>query len=104
MFAGVRGPINTIHLKFKGIVISATYKDIWHKTVGLKSQGNKDFKDTSTIVRSMEIEPLSADQSLCGHQISIQGETTMHTITIGTTIQGKVVTTVKNMVMYLIIV
>ena len=58
---------------------------------------------TTTIVRSMDIEPLSANQSLCGHQISMQEETTMHTITIGTTIQGKVVTTIKNIVMYLTI-
>ena len=48
----------------------------------------------------MDIELLSADQSLCGHQIHIHEETTMHTITIGTTIQGKVVTIVKNMVIY----
>ena len=48
----------------------------------------------------MDIEPLSADQSLCGQQIIIQGETTLYTITIGTTIQGKVFTIVKNMVIY----
>ena len=56
--------------------------------------------ETIKIARSMDIEPLNADQSLCGHQISIQGETTMHTITIGTTIQDKVVTIVRNMVIY----
>ena len=56
---------------------------------------------TATISRSMDIKPLSADQSLCGHQISMQGETTMHTITIGTTTQGKVVTIVKSMGIYL---
>ena len=101
MFAGVKGPINTKHLKVKGIVISATYKDIWHKTVGLKSQGHKDLMVTATIARSMDIEPLSANQSLCGHQISMQEETTMHTITTGTTTLGKVVTIVKNMDKYL---
>ena len=57
----------------------------------------------ATIVRSMDIEPLSVDQSLCGHQISMQEETTMHTITIGTRTQGKVVTIVKSMDIYLII-
>ena len=56
---------------------------------------------TTTIARSMDIEPLSIDQSLCGHQISMQEETTIHTITIGTTIQGKVVTIVKSMDIYL---
>ena len=56
---------------------------------------------TATIEKSMGIELLSVDQSLCGHKISIQGETTMHTTTIETTIQGKVVTTIKNMVMFL---
>ena len=57
---------------------------------------------TTTIARSMDIEPLSVDQSLCGHQINMQEETTMHTITIGTTTQGKVVTIIKNMDIYLI--
>ena len=56
---------------------------------------------TATIARSMDIEPLSADQSLCGHQISMQEETTMLTITIGTTTQGKVVTIVRSMDIYL---
>ena len=56
---------------------------------------------TTTIARSMDIDPLSVDQSLCGHQISMQKEITMHTITIGTTIQGKVVTIVKSMDIYL---
>ena len=55
----------------------------------------------ATIARSMDMEPLSVDQSLRGHQISMQEETTMHTITIGTTTQGKVVTIIKNMVIYL---
>ena len=57
---------------------------------------------TGTILRSMDIEPLSVDQSLCGHQISMQKETSMHTITIGTTTQGKVVAIVKNIDIYLI--
>ena len=56
--------------------------------------------DIATIARSMDIEPLSVEQSLCGHQISMQEGTTMHIITIGITIQGKVVTTIKSMVIY----
>ena len=58
---------------------------------------------TTTIARSMDIEPSSADQSLYGHQINMQEKKTMHTITIGTTTQGKVVTIVKSMDIYLII-
>ena len=56
--------------------------------------------DIATIARSMDIEPLSVEKILCGHQISMQEGTTMHTITIGTTIQDKVVIIVKNMVTY----
>ena len=56
--------------------------------------------DIATTARSMDTNPLSVDQSLCGHQINMKGETTMHTITIGITIQDKVVTIVKNMVIY----
>ena len=49
----------------------------------------------------MDIEPLSVDQSLCGHQISMKGGTTMYIIKIGTTIQDKVVTIIKSMDMFL---
>ena len=55
----------------------------------------------AAIARSMDIEPLSVDQSLCGHEISMQEENTMHTITTGTTTQGKVITIVKSMDIYL---
>ena len=57
--------------------------------------------DIATIARSMVIELLSVDESLCGHQINMQGGKTMHTITIGIRIQGKFVTIVKDMVIYL---
>lgn len=101
MFVGVERPISITHQKVKGIVTNATRKNIWHKITWLKSQGHKDLMVTTTIARSMGIEPLNVDQSLCGHQISMQRETTMHTITIGTIIQGKVVTIVKSMEIYL---
>ena len=55
----------------------------------------------ATIARSMDIEPLSVDHSLCGHKIIMQGETTMHTVTIGIIIQCRVVTIVKSMDIYL---
>ena len=67
MFVGVERSINRTHLKAKGIVTSATSKDVKHKIARLKSQGHKDFMVTTTIARSMDIEPLSANQSLCGH-------------------------------------
>ena len=56
---------------------------------------------TATTTKSMDIELLSVDQSLCGNLISLQGEKIMHTTTIGIAIPGKVVTTVRNMVMFL---
>ena len=52
---------------------------------------------TATIARSMVIELLSVDQSLCGHQINQKRLKSMDTITIGTTILVRVVTTVKSM-------
>ena len=54
----------------------------------------------ATIARSMDIKLLSANQSLCGHLINLEGEIIMHTTMIGTTIQGKIVTIVKSMVIY----
>ena len=45
----------------------------------------------------MDIEPLNADQSLCGHQINQKRPKAMDITTIGTKILGKVVTTIRNM-------
>ena len=50
-----------------------------------------------TIARSMVIDLLSANQSLCGHQINQQRLKAMDITVIGTTMLGRVVTTVRNM-------
>ena len=58
---------------------------------------HQDLKDTTTIVRNMDIEPLNADLNLCGHQTSQKNKEAMDTSTIGTTILGKVFTIIKSM-------
>ena len=58
--------------------------------VGLESQRHPNLKDTTTIVRSMDIEPLNVDPSPHGHQA-------MKNLTIGITIQDIAITIVKNM-------
>ena len=55
----------------------------------------------ATTAKSMDVELLGVDQSLCGHLISLEGEITMHNTTIVIKIPGKVVTIVQNMVMFL---
>ena len=72
-------------------------KDIRHVTIGLEPSGHQDLKVTTTIARSMDIEPLNVDQSLCGHQINQQRPKAMDITTIGTTILGRVVTTIRSM-------
>ena len=52
---------------------------------------------TATIARSMVIDLLSVDQSLCGHQTNQKRLKTMDTTTIGTIILGRVVTIVRSM-------
>ena len=59
--------------------------------------GHQDLKVTATIARSMDIEPLNADQSLCGHQINQQRHQAMQITVIRITTPGIVVTTVRNM-------
>ena len=49
------------------------------------------------IAISMDIELLSAYQSLCGHLISLQREITMDITTITTIILSRVITTIRNM-------
>ena len=50
-----------------------------------------DLKDIATIVRNMDIEPLSADPNPCGHQTSQQKKEVMDTSIIGIMTQEKVV-------------
>ena len=45
----------------------------------------------------MDIEPLNANPSLCGHQTNQKRQIFIDITTIGTTILGRVVTIVKNM-------
>ena len=54
------------------------------------------MKVTATTTRSMFIELLSADLSLCGHLINLKGEITMDTTTIGITIPGRAVITCQE--------
>ena len=62
---------------------------------------HQDLKVTATTLRSMDIEPSSANLNLCGHQTNQQRQKVMDTCIIGTTILGKVVTTIKSMETFL---
>ena len=55
------------------------------------------MKVTATTVRSMVIEILSVDKSLCRHQNNQKRTKAMDITTIGTTILDRVVTTIKSM-------
>ena len=55
------------------------------------------MKVTATIARSMVIEILSVDQSLCGHQTNQKRPKVLEITTIGTKTLDIVVTTVRNM-------
>ena len=54
----------------------------------------QNLKDIATIIKSMDIEHLSADPSLHGHQTRKEAITTL---TIGITIQDIAAITMKNM-------
>ena len=62
--------------------------------VGPKSQRHPNLKDTTTTIRSMDIEHLNADPSLHRHQTRLEA---MKILTIGITIQDTTVIIVKNM-------
>ena len=96
-YGGARIPISMTNLKTWVTITSATRKDIKHMTAGLGLSEHQDFKVTATIGRSMDIELLSVDQSLCGHLISLQEEPTMHITTTGITTLGIAVTIVRSM-------
>ena len=60
-----------------------------------------DLKVTAIIARSMDIEPLNVDQSLCGHQTNQKRPKVMDITIIGTKTQGKAITTIRNMETFL---
>ena len=101
MYAGARMAINMISLRMQATVISVKSKDIKHKNVGLGLLEHQDLRVTPTTARNMDIELLSANQSLCGHLINLQGETTMHTTTIGIIIPDIAITTIRSMYTFL---
>ena len=97
MCIGARMQINMTNLKIWVSVTSAINKVIKHMNARQEPCMHQDLNVTTTTIRSMDIELLSADPSLCGHQTSQQNKEVMDTSTIGTTILGRVVTTVKSM-------
>ena len=98
---GERTQINMKNLKAWVTVTSAISKVIRHMTTGLEPSGHQDLKVTTTNARSMDIEPLNVDQSLCGHQTNHKREKFMDTTTIRTTTLGRAITTIKNMFTFL---
>ena len=97
MCAGEKMSISITNLKTWVTVTSTIIKVIGHMTGGLEPSGHQDLKATATIARSMDIEPLNADPSLCGHQTNQQRQIVMDITTIGTTTLGRSITIVKNM-------
>ena len=68
-----------------------------HMNTRQEPRMHQDLKVTATTVRNMDIKPLNADLSLCGHQTNPKTQEFMNTSTIGTKILGKVFTTIKSM-------
>ena len=52
------------------VLLIVTTKVIRHTNVEQEPCMHQNFKDTTTIVRSMDTEPLNADPSPHGHQAS----------------------------------
>ena len=101
MYVEARIPISMTSLKIQVTITYARNRVIIHMTVEPKHPRQQDLKDTVIIAKNMVIEPLSADQSLCRHQINHQSHQTKEIIIIGITTPGLVVTTVRNMDMLL---
>ena len=68
MFVEVRMLIKIQSQNLWLIVTSATNKVIRHMDARLEPQMYQNLKDTNTTIRSIDIEHLSTDLSLHGHQ------------------------------------
>ena len=70
-FCGKKGHTTNVSmtsLKTWVTITSAIKKVIRHMNVSKEPQKHQDLKVTTTIIKSMDIEPSSADLSPCGHQ------------------------------------
>ena len=72
MYAGARIPISMTSLRIQVIVTSAKNKDIKHIIAELGLSEHQNLMVTTTTSKSMVIELLSVDQSLCGHHTNQQ--------------------------------
>lgn len=101
MYEEVRVLIIMISPKVQAIVTSVRNKVIKHMNVEPKLSRHQDLKVTSKTARSMDIDPLNVDQSLCGHKINRQSHQAMKITTILITTLGIAIITVRNMDMLL---
>ena len=101
MYVEARIPISMASPKIQVTATYAKNRVIIHMTAEPEHSRQQDLKDIVTIARNMVIEPLSADQSLCGHQINQQRHQAIEIIIIGITTPGLAVTIVRNMDMLL---
>ena len=97
MYVEARMPISRISLRMQVTVTSAKNKVIKHMTTELELSRHQDLRVIAITARSMDIEPLNVDQSLCGHQINQQRHQVMEITTIRITAPGIAVTTHRNM-------
>ena len=88
--------ISMTNLKIWVTIISAISKAIRNMNGKLEPCIHQDLKFVATTVRSMDIELLSVDLSLCGHQTNQKRQEIMDISTIGTTTLGRDVTIVKS--------
>ena len=79
------------------IVTYAKNRVIIHMIAEPELSRHQHLKVIAITARSMDIEPLSAGQSLCGHQINQQRHQVMEITTIGITTPEIDVITVRNM-------
>ena len=101
IYVGVRRSTSRKNPRTRVTIINAIGRDTRHKTTRLGLSGHQNLVVIATTTKSMDIEILSTDQSLCGHPISLQGETIMHTTTTVITILGRAIITIKSMGMLL---
>ena len=68
MCVGARMSISMTNLKTWVTIISVIGKVIKHINSEQEPYMHQDLKVTNTTIRSMDIEPLNVNPSLCGHQ------------------------------------
>ena len=101
MFTGEKLEIRTLSIDSRVTITNVRNKDIRYMNIRPRLPTHKDLKAIVITIKNMDIRHMNIDLNPSGHKTRKQRETIIDIHLIGITIQGKIVTIIKSMIMFL---